>query len=140
MLQRAPVAARLTLGNAWPGTAHEPLQGRLSRPRLDAGRLDRKTAHADAAKTQRPVQFEVTDKSRVALDLWLSKRGLPPWRFSDHQPDKARGASSTRRYARIVHSWVRSIGLEVCRFDTHSMKRTNATLIYKATKIIRAVQ
>lgn len=47
---------------------------------------------------------------------------------------------STRQYARIVHRWVASIGLEASAYVTHSMRRTKAAQIYKKTGNLRAVQ
>lgn len=46
----------------------------------------------------------------------------------------------TRQYARIVDSWVRQIGLDPAAYGTHSMRRTKASLIYRRTKNLRAVQ
>ena len=36
--------------------------------------------------------------------------------------------------------WIQEIGLDPTGFGTHSMRRTKATLIYKRTKNLRAVQ
>ena len=47
---------------------------------------------------------------------------------------------STRQYARIVHKWVADIGLDPTAYGTHTMRRTKATLIYRRTKNLRAVQ
>jgi site-specific recombinase XerD len=47
---------------------------------------------------------------------------------------------STRQYAKIVDSWVSSIGLNSTEYGTHIMRRTKATLIYRRTKNLRAVQ
>jgi site-specific recombinase XerC len=47
---------------------------------------------------------------------------------------------SMRQYARIVHGWVPSIGLELTAYGTHSMVRTNVTQIYKKIGNLRAVQ
>ena len=47
---------------------------------------------------------------------------------------------STRQYARIVHSWVASAGLDSSAYGTHSMRRTKAAQIYKKTGNLRAVQ
>jgi len=47
---------------------------------------------------------------------------------------------STRQYARIVHHWAEAAGLDSSAYGTHSMRRTKATLIYKRTKNLRAVQ
>lgn len=51
-------------------------------------------------KTQRPVQFELTEPTRAAVSAWLDSSA----------------------------------------YGTHSMRRTKATLIYKRTKNLRAVQ
>ena len=47
---------------------------------------------------------------------------------------------STRQYARLVSGWIASIGLDANRFGTHSLRRTKATLIYRRTGNLRAVQ
>ena len=39
-----------------------------------------------------------------------------------------------------MKDWTRSIGLDPARYGTHSMRRTKATLIYRQTKNLRAVQ
>ena len=47
---------------------------------------------------------------------------------------------STRQYARLVHEWVTAIGLPQQDYGTHSLRRTKASIIYKATGNLRAVQ
>ena len=47
---------------------------------------------------------------------------------------------STRQYARIVHRWVEDAGLESGSYGTHTMRRTKASLIYRRTRNLRAVQ
>jgi integrase len=47
---------------------------------------------------------------------------------------------STRQYARLVHRWIRSIGLDDTAYGTYTMRRTKASLIYRRTKNLRAVQ
>jgi integrase len=47
---------------------------------------------------------------------------------------------STRQYARLLSEWIASIGLDPKVFGTHSLRRTKATLIYKRTGNLRAVQ
>ena len=39
-----------------------------------------------------------------------------------------------------MHRWVADIGLDGAAFGTHSMRRTKASLIYRRTKNLRAVQ
>ena len=46
----------------------------------------------------------------------------------------------TRQYARIVDGWVKEICLDSALYGTHSMRRTKATLIYRRTTNLRAVQ
>ena len=50
------------------------------------------------------------------------------------------GRLSTRQYARLVDEWFGAVGLNVKEYGTHSMRRTKASLIYKATGNLRAVQ
>ena len=40
----------------------------------------------------------------------------------------------------MVESWVRPLGLDKASYATHTMTRTKATLIYRRTKNLRAVQ
>jgi integrase len=47
---------------------------------------------------------------------------------------------TTRQYARLVGQWSASIGLDPLKFGTHSLRRTKATLIYRRTGNLRAVQ
>ena len=91
-------------------------------------------------KTNRPVQFEITPATREALNTWIRKAGL---RSEDHLfPSRLHESEhlSTRQYARIVDSWVDEIGLDSANYGTHSMRRTKASLIYRRTKNLRAVQ
>ena len=46
----------------------------------------------------------------------------------------------TRQYARLLSEWIASIGLDPHFFGTHSLRRTKATLIYRRTGNLRAVQ
>jgi integrase len=91
-------------------------------------------------KTQRPVQFEITDQTRESLAAWIVRAGL---RSDDFLfPTRLRGSPhlSTRQYARIVRGWVNQIGLDPAAYGTHTMRRTKASLIYRRTKNLRAVQ
>ncbi len=92
-------------------------------------------------KTGRPVRFEVTDQARMAIDEYLRLTGRKPGQFlfAGRGNDDKRGLT-TRQYARLVQEWVASIGLDPLKFGTHSMRRTKATLIYRRTENLRAVQ
>jgi integrase len=91
-------------------------------------------------KTQRPVQFELTEPTRVAVTAWLERAKLQPEQYLFPSRLSTSPHVSTRQYARIVHRWVASIGLDPTVYGTHTMRRTKATLIYKRTKNLRAVQ
>ena len=91
-------------------------------------------------KTQRPVQFEITEQTRESLAAWIRQRGL---RGDDFLfPSRVRRSPhlSTRQYARIVHHWVGEIGLDPTAYGTHTLRRTKASLLYRRTKNLRAVQ
>jgi integrase len=91
-------------------------------------------------KTHRPVQFELTEQTREAVNSWIKTLGLGS---SDYlSPSRSHPGShiSTRQYARIVAGWVKLIGLDPSNYGTHTMRRTKATLIYKRTKNLRAIQ
>ena len=91
-------------------------------------------------KTQRPVQFELTEPTRMAVTTWLDKAKLKPeqYLFPSRLADSPH--VSTRQYARIVHQWISAIGLDPTVYGTQTMRRTKAMLIYKRTKNLRAVQ
>lgn len=91
-------------------------------------------------KTQRPVQFEVTDMTRQSLLAWIEQAKLSNNAFLFPSRVTRSPHLSTRQYARIVRRWVTSIGLDVAAYGTHTMRRTKATLIYRRTKNLRAVQ
>jgi integrase len=91
-------------------------------------------------KTGRPVQFEITDQTRQSLEHWIAISELRP---PDYLFPSRVGNSphlSRRQYARIVHRWVTEIGLDSSLYGTHSLRRTKASLIYRRTRNLRAVQ
>lgn len=91
-------------------------------------------------KTMQPVQFEITPQTQDAITKWIEVKGLSN---DDYLfPSRVHGCDhiSTRQYARIVKSWVSKIGWSPENYGTHSMRRTKATLIYKRTKNLRAIQ
>ncbi|WBT37824.1 tyrosine-type recombinase/integrase [Hyphomicrobium sp. DMF-1] len=93
-------------------------------------------------KTGRPVRFEITDQTRLAVDDYLRLTGRKSGQFlfaGRGDGDRAHGLT-TRQYARLVHEWVASIGLDPAKFGTHSLRRTKAVLIYRRTGNLRAVQ
>ena len=91
-------------------------------------------------KTGRPVQFELLEAARTSILAWLEQRGgtLDDYAFPSRLDHSAH--LSTRQYARLVNEWVAGIGLRREDYGTHSLRRTKASIIYKATGNLRAVQ
>jgi integrase len=90
-------------------------------------------------KTGQPVRFELTEQTRQAVDEYLNASGKRSGGFV-FGGRRADSAITTRQYARLVSRWVASIGLDRHVFGTHSLRRTKATLIYRRTGNLRAVQ
>ena len=91
-------------------------------------------------KTKRPVQFEITDQTQLAIRNLSKQFGLMPNHLLFPSRRNSSPHLSTRQYAKIVKDWVAVIGLDPYAYGTHSMRRTKATLIYRRTKNLRAVQ
>ena len=91
-------------------------------------------------KTQRPVQFEITEQTRDSVAAWIRHAGLHATDFLFPSRIHDSPHLSTRQYARLVHRWIASIGLDDSAYGTHTMRRTKASLIYRRTKNLRAVQ
>ncbi|WP_159590434.1 tyrosine-type recombinase/integrase [Chelativorans xinjiangense] len=91
-------------------------------------------------KTGRPVQFEITSDTRASLLAWLEGRSGTVDDFAFPSRVDSLGHLSTRQYARLVDERVSAIGLRREEYGTHSLRRTKASIIYKATGNLRAVQ
>jgi integrase len=109
----------------------------------------RDVAHGDRAlsratimqrKTGQPVRFELTEQTRETITAWIAAAGLSP--SESLFPSRNTGSRhlSTRQYSRIVDGWIAMIGLDPADYGTHSLRRTKATLIYRRTRNLRAVQ
>jgi integrase len=109
---------------------HDVVQGRGVVPR----------AMVMQKKTQRPVQFEITEQTRDAVAAWIATAHLKPEQFLFPSRVSESPHLSTRQYSRIVGAWVGSIGLDPATYGTHTLRRTKATLIYRRTRNLRAVQ
>ena len=91
-------------------------------------------------KTSLPVQFEITQPTREAVEAWIKESSL---KLDDYLfPSRVHESPhlGTRQYARILDGWIAEIGLDPAQYGTHSMRRTKATLICRRTKNLRAVQ
>jgi integrase len=91
-------------------------------------------------KTGRPVKFESTEQTRQAIEDYLraSDKKVGEFLFAGRRHSSR--CMTTRQYARLVSEWIGSIGLDPRLFGTHSLRRTKATLIYRRTGNLRAVQ
>ena len=84
-------------------------------------------------KTGRPVRFELTDQTRMAIDEYLRLTGRKAGQYLFAGRGNSDKGLTTRQYARLVQEWVASIGLDPAKFGTHSLRRTKAVLIYRRT-------
>jgi integrase len=91
-------------------------------------------------KTGRSVKFELTDQTREAIDDYLRVTNRKVGEFLFTGRSGVGRCMTTRQYARLVSGWIASIGLDPKLFGTHSLRRTKATLIYRRTGNLRAVQ
>ena len=91
-------------------------------------------------KTKRPVQFEITPRTRESISRWVKHQKLAPTAFLFPSRLHESLHLSLRQYTRMVDSWVDEIGLDPTAYGTHSLRRTKAALIYRRTKNLRAVQ
>ena len=90
-------------------------------------------------KTGRPVRFELTEHTRQAIDAYLKSacKKLGEFLFTG---TRSRPSITPRQYGRLVTDWLIGIGLDPYLYGTHSLRRTKATLIYRRTGNLRAVQ
>src|SRR6202140_4083723 len=91
-------------------------------------------------KTGRPVRFELSEQTRQAVDDYLKAANKKSGGFLFTGRRGPNLNMTTRQYARLVSEWIGSVGLDPRLFGTHSLRRTKATLIYRRTGNLRAVQ
>ena len=91
-------------------------------------------------KTGRPVRFELSEQTRQAINIYLKATNEKPGEFLFTGRRGSQTNMTTRQYARLVSEWIASAGLDPRLFGTHSLRRTKATLIYRRTGNLRAVQ
>src|SRR5262245_14576342 len=126
-------------GHVWSIRAKLQLERRTRDLAVAPNRYAVDRATIRQRKTGRPVRFELTEVTRQALDDYLRESGRTVGQFLF--PGRRRDQSlTTRQYARLVSLWISGIGLDRLKYATHSMRRTKATLIYRRTGNLRAVQ
>ena len=107
---------------------------------ISTGTMISSRAMVTQQKTRQPVQFELTEQTRDSISNWIEFARLSYTDFLFKSRFKSSPHISTRQYARIVQNWVSQIGLDPTAYGTHSLRRTKASLIYRRTKNLRAVQ
>lgn len=107
---------------------------------ISHGNAITKRAMVMQQKTKQPVQFEITAQTRESIEAWIKEAQLKSEDYLFKGRNKGSPHIGTRQYARIVDAWVSEIGLDPVDYGTHSLRRTKATLIYRRTKNLRAVQ
>lgn len=112
-------------------SANQPF---LWRKLYQEGSLSAVSAGEASKRPQRPVQFEITAQTRLAVEEWIKQARLRSEDFLFLSRLKASEHLSTPRYARIVKAWVASIGLDTVPYGTHPMHRNKASLIYLREK------
>ena len=91
-------------------------------------------------KTGQPVKFELTESARQTVEKHLSTRLKIENSYLFPGRDRKSSHLTTRQYSRLVSQWISSIGLDDSIYGTHSLRRTKATIIYRRTGNLRAVQ
>ena len=105
---------------------------------VSGGRI-RTRAMVVQQKTGRPVQFELLEPARTSMLAWLERRGRARSMTMSSQAGPIMPTTSTRRYRKVGRRMGTGIGLH--GEDTvHASLRRKASIIYKATGNLRAVQ
>lgn len=76
-----------------------------------AGRV-KERASVTQLKTRKPVRFEITETTRLALERWIKDPEMIGCEYLWPSRLHASPHLSTRQYARIMRDWVLFIGLE----------------------------
>jgi integrase len=91
-------------------------------------------------KTGHPVRFELSEQTREAVDDYIRSAPRRVGEFLFPSRRHTDRCLTTRQYSRLVSAWVAGIDLDPALYGTHSLRRTKATLIYRRTGNLRAVQ
>ena len=82
----------------------------------------------------------MTEQTREAVDSYIAAANKKPGDFLFGGRRGRNLPITTRQYARLVIQCIADIGLDPRFFGTHSLRRAKATLIYRRTGNLRAVQ
>jgi integrase len=99
------------------------------------------SAEGDLDAEMAAIAGAIITEQRGLIVLPCRRANAPNLSVALHAPRRDLQQPPDRhQYARIVHAWVESAGLDSSAYDTHSMRRTKAAEIYKKTGNLRAVQ
>ncbi len=90
--------------------------------------------------SQRPAQFELTDQTRESVSRWVEYAGLDT---GDHLSRAESGVLTTSRPGSMPESLIHGFLIlesTPAAYVTHSLRRTKASMIYRRTGNLRAVQ
>jgi integrase len=90
--------------------------------------------------SRRPIQIELTDETRDSVSAWIEHGNLKSDGYLFPSRVTQSPHLSIRQYARIVASWVRSIGLDPSAYGTESIRRTKSAIIFQRTKDLATAQ
>ena len=92
-------------------------------------------------KVSEGVTFHLSERTRLSLERWIiaSDKVGASWLFTGLTRGKDR-AISVEQFRRLVKEWVSSAGLDPTHYTPHSLRRTQATYIYRETGNLRAAQ
>jgi integrase len=93
---------------------------------------------ASKVRTRRVLGFAAVDLTCNATRLERTELDIRPDDMEYYCVTAQ--ATATRQYARLLSDWLASVGLDPHLFGTRSLRRTKATLIYRRTGNLRAVQ
>jgi integrase len=91
-------------------------------------------------KTGHPVRFELSEQTREAVDSYIRSAPRRAGEFLFPSRRHTDRCLTTRQYGRLVSAWIAGIDLDSALYGTHSLRRTKASLIYRRTGNLRAVQ
>jgi hypothetical protein len=134
-------------GRASPGAGSTGLvssRSRSSNARREVGQQLRPAARPPHLGRSDPSRHAAIRSRRTEDCFGVSRSrinaGKKPGEFLFNGRGDHHRCMTTRQYARLVSSWVATIGLDPHFFGTHSLLRTKTTFIYRRTGNLRAVQ
>jgi integrase len=87
---------------------------------------------------RRLSRFVLSPETRDTVAAWIEQQELKAKDYLFPSRIHASPYLSARQFARIVASWMRSIGLDPRAYGTQSLRRTKPALIYQQTKSLVA--